>query len=101
LNGNALSSGNRGLNLCVIDPVEKIILERVGFDTHISEDESEDLAKFIEWVDNGMVVIAVAKDDFTEHLTASARSAIESLGSATIQNVRYRDSFALIGIKGK
>jgi len=100
LNGNILSSGSRGLNLCVIDPVEKIILERVGFDTHISEDESEDLAKFIEWVDNGMVVIAVAKDDFTEHLTASARSAIESLGSATIQDVRYRDSFALIGIKG-
>ncbi|KAH8551679.1 glycosyl hydrolases family 15-domain-containing protein [Umbelopsis sp. PMI_123] len=100
LNGNALSAGSRGLNLCVIDPVEKIILERVCFDTHISEDESEDLAKFIDWVDTGMVVIAVVKDDFTEHLTANARAAIESLGSATIQNVKYRDSFALIGVKG-
>ncbi|GAB5590081.1 hypothetical protein Unana1_04981 [Umbelopsis nana] len=100
LNGNALSAGSRGLNLCIIDPVEKVILERVSFDTHISDDESEDLAKFIEWVDTGMVVVAVAKDDFTEHLTANARAAIETLGSATIQNVRYRDSFALIGEKG-
>ncbi|CAM0134733.1 hypothetical protein VKS41_000715 [Umbelopsis sp. WA50703] len=100
LNGNALSAGSRGLNLCVIDPVEKVILERVCFDTHISEDESEDLAKFIEWVDDGMVVIAVSKDDFTEHLTAGARNAIESLGSAVIQDVKYRDSFVLIGQKG-
>lgn len=40
------------------------------------------------------------KDDFTEFMSEAAMVACEALGSAQIRNVRYRDSWCMIGEKG-
>ncbi|ORY50715.1 phosphorylase kinase alphabeta [Rhizoclosmatium globosum] len=90
----------RGLNVAVIDPLDGAIIESASFDTHISAEESYELTKMIEWVDPGCIVIVVAKDDCTENLTPAAKIALESLGSAKIRDVGYRDSWCLIGEKG-
>ncbi|KAI9345534.1 glycosyl hydrolases family 15-domain-containing protein [Obelidium mucronatum] len=90
----------RGLNVAVIDPLDGAIIESASFDTHISTEESYEFTKMIEWVDPGSIVIVVAKDDCTENLTPAARIACESLGSAKIRDVGYRDSWCLIGEKG-
>ncbi|KAJ3400280.1 hypothetical protein HDU80_007107 [Chytriomyces hyalinus] len=90
----------RGLNVVVIDPLDGAIIESASFDTHISRDESYEFVKMIEWVDPGVIVIVVAKDDCAENLTTPARAACESLGSGKIRDVRYRDSWCLIGEKG-
>ncbi|KAJ3028494.1 UNVERIFIED_CONTAM: hypothetical protein HDU68_001562 [Siphonaria sp. JEL0065] len=90
----------RGLNVAVIDPLDGAIIESASFDTHISTEESYEFTKMIEWVDPGLIVIIVAKDDCTENLTPAARIACESLGSTKIRDVGYRDSWCLIGEKG-
>ncbi|KAI8621677.1 glycosyl hydrolases family 15-domain-containing protein [Chytriomyces sp. MP71] len=90
----------RGLNVAVIDPLDGAIIESASFDTHISSDESYEFAKMIEWVDPGVLVVVVAKDDCAENLTQPARLACESIGSAKIRDVKYRDAWCIIGEKG-
>ncbi|KNC99179.1 uncharacterized protein SPPG_05434 [Spizellomyces punctatus DAOM BR117] len=90
----------RGLNVAVLDPLDGTVLERVSFDTHISKEESEDFAKLVEWLEPGMIVVVAAMDDATDHLTDTALSACERLGSAQVRNVKYRDSWCIIGEKG-
>jgi Interleukin-like EMT inducer len=70
------------------------------FDTNVSKYEADEFAKRIEWVEDGFIVVLIAKDDFSENLTESAIIACEMLGSASIRDVHYRDSWCLIGIKG-
>lgn len=90
----------RGLNVLVIDPTEGRVIETGVFDTHISAEDSDELAKLIEWLEPSTVVVAIVKDDAYEHLTEAAKSALETLGSASIRLLGYRDSFCLIGEKG-
>jgi hypothetical protein len=51
----------RGLNVVILDPLDGAIVEAASFDTHISPEESEELAKLIEWLEPGMLVVIVAK----------------------------------------
>ncbi|KAF9292314.1 hypothetical protein BGZ68_008279 [Mortierella alpina] len=100
INESTLSVSSRGINMVVIDPIQGVLTESVTFDTHISEDESDDLARLVDWLQPGMVVICSAKDDCFEHLTTSAKQALKQLGSEHIADLKYRDSWCLIGEKG-
>ncbi|KAG0244561.1 hypothetical protein BGW41_007324 [Actinomortierella wolfii] len=100
INDSTMSISGRGINLVVIDPIQRVLLESVTFDTHISEDESDDLARLVDWLQPGMLVICCAKDDCFEHLTPAARTALRQLGSARQADIRYRDSWCMIGEKG-
>ncbi|KAF9157450.1 hypothetical protein DFQ26_008716 [Actinomortierella ambigua] len=100
INESTMSISGRGINVVVIDPVQRVLLEAVSFDTHISEDESDDLARLVDWLQPGMLVVCCAKDDCYEHLTAAARQALKQLGSALQVDIRYRDSWCMIGEKG-
>lgn len=86
--------------MAVIDPLDGTVLERANFDTHISQDESEEFARLIEWLEPGMIVVVAAMDDAAENLTDNARAACERLGSTMVKAIRYRDSWCLIGEKG-
>ncbi|KAJ3219851.1 hypothetical protein HDU67_009039 [Dinochytrium kinnereticum] len=90
----------RGMNVVVLDPLDGSLVETAAFDSHISSEESDEFAKMVEWLEPGMIVIVAIKDDAAEHLTESAKAACESLGSAKIRDVRYRDSWCIIGEKG-
>ncbi|KAF9304628.1 hypothetical protein BGZ74_001014 [Mortierella antarctica] len=100
INESTISVSSRGINVVVIDPVQCVLIETVSFDTHISEDESDDLARLVDWLQPGMIVICSAKDDCYEHLTPAARLALKQLGSKRVDELRYRDSWCLIGEKG-
>ncbi|OZJ06788.1 hypothetical protein BZG36_00148 [Bifiguratus adelaidae] len=100
VNGHVVSVGNRGLNVVVIDPVMNMIVERVSFDTHISEDEADDFARFVDWLDHGVIVVCCTKDDCMEHMSDAGIAALQSLGSKYIgSKVGYRDSWCMIGQK--
>jgi len=88
------------LNVIILDPFDGIVMQTASFDTHISKEESEEFAKLIEWLEPGTLAIVVGQDDCHENLTEAARAACESLGSASIRSVRYRDSWCIIGEKG-
>ncbi|KAI9091438.1 glycosyl hydrolases family 15-domain-containing protein [Phlyctochytrium arcticum] len=90
----------RGLNVTVLDSVEGAVLERASFDTHISREESDEFARLIELLEPGLLVIITAMDDAAENLTDAAQAACERLGSVHVRNLRYRDSWCLIGERG-
>ncbi|KAG0323867.1 hypothetical protein BGZ99_002400 [Dissophora globulifera] len=100
INESLMSMSSRGINVVVIDPVQGVIIESVSFDTHISEDESDDLARLVDWLHPGMIVVCASKDDCFEHLTTAARLALKQLGSGRINDIKYRDSWCMIGEKG-
>lgn len=52
-------------------------------------------------ITNGHIVIAACKDEFITKLSKLAKSWFENMGSEQIWNVKYRQSFAFIGIYGK
>ncbi|KAF9358964.1 hypothetical protein BGX26_000506 [Mortierella sp. AD094] len=100
INESTMSVSSRGINMVVIDPVQGVLIESVSFDTHISEDESDDLARLVDWLQPGMIVICSTKDDCFEHLTSAARLALKQLGSERMVDLKYRDSWCMIGEKG-
>ncbi|KAI8602494.1 glycosyl hydrolases family 15-domain-containing protein [Dissophora ornata] len=100
INESTMSVSSRGINVVAIDPVQGVLIESVSFDTHISEDESDDLARLVDWLHPGMIVICSGKDDSFEHLTTAARLALKQLGSGKINDIKYRDSWCMIGEKG-
>jgi hypothetical protein len=106
---NSKSIFGRGMNIVVIDPNNGQVVETGSFDTHVSQEESHEFSKVIEWIDPGFIVIVVAKDEIAENLTESGNFGIliiiailacESLGSEFIRKVKYRDSWCIIGAKG-
>jgi hypothetical protein len=96
INGDEVPLGGRGFNVVVIDQSTGILLESGSFDTHLEKGESANLAEFLSSVDEGMLVVLIAKDDVTENLTEEVIREIESLGSTLIRKCKYRDSFCLI-----
>ncbi|KAI8335069.1 glycosyl hydrolases family 15-domain-containing protein [Chlamydoabsidia padenii] len=100
LNGNTMVANSRGLHVWAVDCSEKLILEQASFDTHISTTESNNFVKFVNRLKDGMVVVIVARDEFTEHLTSEAIDILEVLGGKSIRSVKYRDSYVLITEKG-
>ncbi|CEG79151.1 hypothetical protein RMATCC62417_13649 [Rhizopus microsporus] len=99
VNGNVLPANTRGLHIWAISKSHKLVLEHASFDTHISTEESDELAQFIRKLPSGLIVVMASKDDFTEHLTQRAIDAIKSLGSKLIDSIKYRDSYVLIAEK--
>jgi hypothetical protein len=90
----------RGLNVCLIDPIDGSILETASFDTHVSKDESDEFARLIDFIEPGVISVVCCRDDCYENLTEAAKVACESMGSSIIRDVSYRDSWCMIGEKG-
>ncbi|KAJ3015878.1 hypothetical protein HKX48_004326 [Thoreauomyces humboldtii] len=90
----------RGLNVAVLDPLDGTVIERASYDTHVSRQESDDFVKLVEWLEPGMMVVVAAMDDAAECLTEAAMAACERLGASKIRNLKYRDSWCLLGEKG-
>ncbi|KAJ3120440.1 hypothetical protein HK098_004590 [Nowakowskiella sp. JEL0407] len=90
----------RGMNVLVVDPFEGTIIENGSFDTHVSHEDADELARLIEWLEPGTLVLIVCKDDASECLTEAAKIACESIGSTKIRELTYRDSWCILGEKG-
>lgn len=90
----------RGLNVVIISPQSGAIIETGSFDTHVSQEESNEFAKTIEWTEPGSIVVVVSKDECSENLTEAAKVACESIGSSHIRSLKYRESWCIIGEKG-
>ncbi|KAI8372813.1 glycosyl hydrolases family 15-domain-containing protein [Radiomyces spectabilis] len=100
INGSAMDATSRGIHVWTMTLRDKVVIERASFDTHISEEESADFVRFLNWIPARTVVVIAAKDEFTEHLTTEAVEALEALGSRKIRQVRYRDSYVFVGERG-
>ena len=90
----------RGINLAVFDEVTGSVLSTENFDTHASQQSSDQLAQAVENIRPGRIVCAAVSEEGTNHLNTRAKHAINSLGSEKINQLTYKGSWALIGIKG-
>ncbi|CAH1783634.1 unnamed protein product [Owenia fusiformis] len=93
-----VNDAGRGFNIAVVDPTTKDILRLGRFDTYAQD--SSLLEIFLEQVEDGQIVVAVTNDDASTKLNNHAKELFNKLGSSQIQNVRFRDTWAMAGMKG-
>ncbi len=94
----ALPTG-RGHNLVVMNPENGKIVQTGHFDIYADPAALDNLIAAIEAVPTGALVID-AIDDEGSGLNERAYQAFESLGSAYCRQIKFRDSWAIIGYKG-
>ncbi|CAF3774801.1 unnamed protein product [Adineta steineri] len=92
-----INDAGRGINIVVVSNGKEVI--RTGhFDTW--QEDSTNLEIFLENLEDNVILIAVTFDEASTKLSQHTRNLFFDLGSGTIQNLKYRDVWALVGQKG-
>ncbi|MCP4727713.1 MAG: hypothetical protein GY863_21920, partial [bacterium] len=90
----------QGIYIAQVDQKTGELLESYHFNTHISSDHSDWLASYINAIPSGRIVMAAVRDEASHNLTQGARDALKTIGSELIDDLEWRDSWAIIGEKG-
>lgn len=90
----------RGLNAVVIDEQSFAVLDKKVFDTHVSTSASEAFVEYMKSIPLGRIVSIAVKDEASRKLTSAAKEACTTIGSSRIHELRYRNAWAIVGIKG-
>ncbi|XP_072373475.1 cell surface hyaluronidase isoform X1 [Scyliorhinus torazame] len=89
----------RGLNVHVIDQDTGQMLLTDRFDTHDFANESRRLQAFLQSRDPGRIIAIAVKDSAAKNLLQETKTTIqELLGSRHVQNLSYRQAWALVGV---
>lgn len=93
--------GRRGLNIVVIDPQTTQIVSARTYDVWgDAGGQSKALASDLEALPKGHIVLAALKDSGMENLSMDAIDALAGVGSTIDGPLDFRQSYALIGVKG-
>ena len=95
-----VSYGRRGYNLTLLDPKTGKVLDKTGFDTYANVYEAQKLARYIESIPEGTIVLVATKGEAARHLTDEAVAALRTLGSGVDLRERPGEFHALVGVKG-
>ncbi|KAE8583319.1 hypothetical protein XENTR_v10020482 [Xenopus tropicalis] len=88
----------RGLNVALVNGVNGELINAKTFDMW-SGDVTE-LLSFLRPIHEGTVVMIASFDDPATKMTEDIRKLFAELGSASIKDVGFRDSWAFVGAKG-
>jgi hypothetical protein len=99
------STFNRGINVAQLDTLDFHAVHTQVFDTFggssgTDTSYSNSLAVFLNNLPQRSLIAIVVIDEGSNSLTQNARNAIKQFGSASIDNLGWRDSWALFGQKG-
>jgi len=97
INGKNLSANKRGFNVVVIDKGE---IQKERFDTHGYPSEADRLARFLQSLKQGSLVILSVKDEASVSLTSSAMKELFNLGAQSDLRDNPRCSYILIAKVG-
>ena len=97
--GRDTAPGGRGYNLAVISPAGEI-REVASFDTFASEEESENLARYLASIPEGYIVAVGVKDEASLKLSGKAVEALQAIGARVDLRGCFRCSHAFLGVKG-
>jgi hypothetical protein len=91
-----------GHSVVVLDSTELKVKGVRQYDTWNSAAQAESLRLFLNGVKEGDLVVQLIIDEGSQNVRGNAAriNAIKSIGSALIDSVRFRDSWAIIGRKG-
>ncbi|XP_078385898.1 cell surface hyaluronidase [Cetorhinus maximus] len=91
----------RGLNVRVIDQDTGQVLLADRFDTHDFADESRRLQTFLRSQDSGRIISVAVRDSAAKNLLPETKRTIqELLGSRHVQDLSYRQAWALVSVVG-
>ena len=100
VDGVDAGTNGRGHNVVVVDQWTGNVLNALSYDTYASSTEADDMATFINGLPNGRIVLVGILDEGSVKMTENAYQALEGLGSTKTRQVVFRDSWAIIGLKG-
>jgi len=100
VNGEDKSLNLRGTNIVRLDEQGNYI-ESTVYDTYDSPDAADGMARYLENLSNGEIVIFAIRDEASDNLSSRARSALEALGSEYIAQLAFQDSWGMISIVGQ
>jgi len=58
------------------------------------------MVNFINGIPNGRIVLTGIQDEASRSLNSACYTALQSLGLSTSTTFKFRDGFAMVGIKG-
>lgn len=100
VNGQPVLKPERGHNVAIVDPGTGTVEYKGSFDTYLNTAAADAMAELINSVDPGKYILIGIRDEGTVSMTENAYAALESIGSQYCRQVKARDSWAIIGIKG-
>uniref|UniRef100_A0ACB8E5Q7 Uncharacterized protein n=1 Tax=Sphaerodactylus townsendi TaxID=933632 RepID=A0ACB8E5Q7_9SAUR len=94
------SWGHRGIIVHVIDPKTGSVVHSDRFDTYKIKGESLRLVRYLNAIDDGMILSVAVNDEGSRSLDDSARKAMTKLGSKHFLHLGFRHPWSFITIKG-
>ncbi len=95
-----LDRKGRGYVIAVLDPRDARLASLDWFDTLRHPEDSTRMARHLDGVPTGTIVVAVVRDEGTANLSPDAVRALASIGARTDVSGRFRVAHAVIGVKG-
>lgn len=100
VNGKDKSLNLRGINIVRLDKAGNYI-ESTVYDTWASSDAVDGMARYLENLSDGEILIFAVRDEASANLTPRARLALEALGSEYIGRLASWDSWGMISLVGQ
>ena len=91
------SKSRRGMNLVVVNPNNGKIFLAKAFDTLLT---SAPLESALNSIPFGFIIAIGIKDEGTRRLSSKVKRFFKDIGSTEIDKIKYRGSWAFIGLKG-
>lgn len=91
---------DRGLHLVIIDPKNGEVRWTAVFDTYKSSTALEEFVTKAS-IPDGYIIVASCKDDCATAFPHKAKCWFAHMGSKQVWNLKYRESWAFIGIIGR
>ena len=86
------------MHIVVVDHKTGKILLSEAFDTYTSSRRFDSVFVNLNTLDDGNIIVAACKDECIHALSNQGKEFFEKMGSKEIWKVKYRHSFAFIGV---
>ncbi len=109
LNGVETAPGRRGFNVAVVNRRNGALVDTALFDTYWSSNYADDMADYLGTYDSSKLVILAVMDDANgfppvlpggTNITPRLKSRLAEFGARLIDSIKYRGSYALMGVRG-
>jgi len=74
---------------------------RASYDTYGNDKGSDDFVEDFRKLKRGSIIIVGVKDEASAKFSAEAKAVFAKMGSKAVSELKYRQAWAFIGVKGQ